>query len=148
MASSNAITIDISQFVDNSKEVNEAVNQAIETALMACGLQAEGYAKDIITNASRVDTGLLRNSIKAMKDGTNRVVVGTPLDYAIYHEVGTGIYAEDGTGRQTPWIYKDKRTGEVYLTRGVKPLHFIRDSIQDHEEEYKNIIEEALKTLK
>ena len=47
------------QFTDNSKEVIEAMQQAVARALEKCGLTAEGYAKKLCP----VDTGNLRNSI-------------------------------------------------------------------------------------
>ena len=42
----------------------DGFEKSIETALEACGLQAEGYAALELENSPRrVDTGLLRNSI-------------------------------------------------------------------------------------
>ena len=36
------------------------------------------------------------------------------IDYAPYVEKGTGVYAKDGDGRKTPWVYvKGKHSGKV-----------------------------------
>lgn len=51
-------------FNDYSDEVLEAFDEACLRALERCGLQAEGYAKDLCP----VDTGALRNSISHKVD--------------------------------------------------------------------------------
>ena len=48
---------------DHSKEVLREFNTQIEAALEAVGDQAVSHAKQNITEAGRVDTGALRNSI-------------------------------------------------------------------------------------
>ncbi len=53
-----------------------------------------------------VDLGHLRGSISTKTeevDGGVNVIVGTNLKYAAYVEFGTGIHAENGQGRKTPW---------------------------------------------
>lgn len=56
------------------------------------------------------DIGVLANSIQSEVDG-NVGYVYSDEPYAIYVELGTGIFASDnegamtGTGRQTPWHY-------------------------------------------
>ena len=66
-------------FTDHSKEFVAAFDGAIARALERCGLQAEGYAKDL----TPVDTGNLRNSIthKVEPDG-KAVQIGTNIEYA------------------------------------------------------------------
>lgn len=51
---------------DNSKEVLNAIENAIQRAAMAIGEKAVAYAKDNITAQGAVDTGRLRNSITYM----------------------------------------------------------------------------------
>lgn len=48
---------------DNSREVIDAMNNAIQRAAMAIGEQAATYSKDNLTEQGAVDTGRLRNSI-------------------------------------------------------------------------------------
>jgi len=59
----------------------------------------------VIENSAKVkapvDTGYLRRSITHEVEG-NVGLVGTNAEYAPYLEFGTGIFAEEGTGRQTP----------------------------------------------
>lgn len=126
---------------DHSPEVLAALQEQVEAALEAVGNQAVSHSKSIVTSESRVDTGALRNSISHAVSGDEKAVyVGTNQEYAIYNEYGTGIYLDGGGGRQSPWSYKDKR-GKWHRTRGMKPIHFLRDAIAKHLDEYKQIIE-------
>ena len=90
-------------FNDYSDEVLEAFDEAALRALERCGLQAEGYAKDLVP----VDTGNLRNSISHKVDsGEPAAYIGTNSEYAAYVEFGTGRYSATGGG--TPkdhWVY-------------------------------------------
>jgi hypothetical protein len=70
------------------------------------------------------------------------VAVGSNVEYAPYVEFGTGIYADEG-GRQTPWRYQDDK-GVWHITHGQKPVHFLRDGIMNHLDEYGKIAEQAL----
>lgn len=130
---------------DNSGAVLEAKDAAVEAILEAWGNQAVSHAKQNLTAASRVDTGALRNSISHLAAPEERAVyVGTNQEYAVYNEMGTGIYLEGGGGRQTPWHYQD-HNGDWHTTRGMKPVHFLRNAVQDHEDEYRRIAELVLK---
>ena len=122
-----------------------AVKEAVEAALEAVGLQAEGYAKANIAAAGRVDTGELRNSVThQVEESEQAVYIGSNLEYAIYNEVGTGIYAEGGGGRKDPWMYVDDN-GVGHWTVGITPIHFLKDAAADHGEEYRQIAESVMK---
>lgn len=131
---SNGITV---QFDDNSQEVLDALENAVERGLMAIGETAVGYAQDLVP----VDTGHLRGSITYAVEGDD-CYIGTNVEYAPYIEFGTGIYSETG-GRQTPWAYEDKN-GEWRITHGSKPHPFLRPSASEHPEEYKEILKDSL----
>lgn len=123
----------------------DAVKEAVEAALEAVGLQAEGYAKANITAAGRVDTGELRNSVThQVEESEQAVYIGSNLEYAIYNEVGTGIYAEGGGGRKDPWMYVDDK-GVGHRTVGITPIHFLKDAAADHGDEYRQIAEAVMK---
>lgn len=123
----------------------DAVKEAVEAALEAVGLQAEGYAKANITAAGRVDTGELRNSVThQVEESEQAVYIGSNLEYAIYNEVGTGIYAEGGGGRKDPWVYVDDN-GVGHWTVGITPIHFLKDAAADHGDEYRQIAEAVMK---
>ena len=92
------------KFTDNSGKILAEFRDAALRALEKCGLTAEAYAKKLCP----VDTGALRNSIShTVDEGEPAAYVGTNSEYAPYVELGTGIYAEGGGGRPTPWVYQD-----------------------------------------
>ena len=129
------------QFTDNSKEVSEKIKKALLRGLETCGLVAEGYAKKL----APVDTGNLRNSITHMVDEQEpAAIIGTDSEYGAYVELGTGIYAEGGGGRPTPWVYQDAK-GNWHYTRGNKAQPFLKPAAADHAGQYRDILESELK---
>ena len=135
-----AVTFEITE--DNSDKVLEELKNSTQAALEAIGNQAVSHAKKNITQAGRVDTGAMRNSMTHQVEG-DTCYVGTNNEYAIYHEFGTGVYAEGGKGRQTGWFYVDKK-GEGHYTRGMKPIHFLKNAIMNNVKEYQEIIKKYL----
>lgn len=126
-------------FTDNSKEVLAAMHEAAARALEKCGLVAEGYAKKLCP----VDTGNLRNSITHTVDEQEpAAIIGTNNEYAAYVELGTGKYAEGG--RPTPWVYQDDE-GHWNWTAGNPAQPFLKPAVADHQQTYRNIIEDELK---
>lgn len=130
------------QLIDHSAEVLQAMREQVILGLNAIGQEAEGYAKD----ETPVDTGRLRNSIahKVVED-EKAVYIGTNVEYGIYVEYGTGIYADNGQGRKTPWFYVDDK-GQGHYTHGMKPRHFLKKAVTEHNDHYGSIMEAALKS--
>lgn len=131
------------KLTDNSGQIIQNLSEKIALSLELCGVQAEAHAKHNITSAGRIDTGAMRNSVTHTVSG-NTVYIGSSLPYAIFNELGTGIYASQPGGRQTPWYYYD-RNGVLHKTVGLKPIHFLRNAVADHISDYKKIIENTLK---
>ncbi len=76
-----------------------------------------------------VDTGHLHDSIVEQTSGGGGQYtseVGPTVDYGIYVEMGTGIYAG---GRQTPWRYKDAN-GNWHTTRGQPPHPYMEPGFE------------------
>ena len=127
------------EFTDNTASVLAAMRNQAEAALEKCGATAEGYAQDL----APVDTGNLRNRISHVVDGgDNRVYVGTNVDYALYVEMGTGIYAAGG--RPTPWAYQDSK-GNWHWTHGQRAQPFVKPAIADHAGTYQTIIDSEMR---
>ena len=92
-------------------------------------------------------TGALRRNIKSKVELTGNSIEGivfTPLEYAQYQEYGTGIYAENGNGRKTPWVYMDDK-GNYHYTRGQHPQPYMRPALEENKDKIINIIKGALK---
>ena len=127
------------KFTDNSDEVLAAMQEAAACALEKCGLVAEGYAKKLCP----VDTGNLRNSITHTVDAQEPAAyIGSPGEYGIYVEMGTGQYIAGG--RPTPWVYQDAK-GDWHMTHGQKAQPFIKPAVADHAKQYRDIIEQEMK---
>ena len=131
---------------DNTAEVLQELSTKLEAILEAWGIQGVGAVQDIITSESRIDTGAMRNGISHQVDLNDQsVLIGTNVEYAIYHEYGTGIYLDGGGGRQTPWSYQDSK-GEWHRTRGIKPIHMLKNGISGSVDDFKSIANDILKS--
>lgn len=129
------------KFDDHKEEVLAEAKDKIIDWLNGIGQDAASTA----ANKAPVDTGNLKNSISHSVDEENKCVyIGTNVDYAIYHEFGTGKYAEGGGGRQQPWMFQDK-DGNWHWTSGVPARHFIQFGATAHQAEYKERLEAILK---
>lgn len=148
-----AFDIDIKfELLNHTDEVLQLFDQAVNVSLERCGLQAESYAVDLVPVGTPESTGIegyaggtLKQSITHKVDTAEKAVyIGTNIDYGIYVELGTGIYAEGGGGRPTPWVWQDMN-GKWHHTRGQEPQPFLRPAINNHKQTYRNIIEDELK---
>ena len=124
------------QLIDNSDEILALLKAAAERALERCGLQGEGYAKDLCP----VDTGDLRNSI-SHKTVENEAYIGTNKEYAAYVELGTGKYTAGG--RPTPWVYQDAN-GNWHHTDGQRAQPYLKPAVANHKQTYINIIKDEM----
>lgn len=105
-------------------KLENLANLNVSKALNRACLVVENEAKRLCP----VDTGDLRSSIT--HEVNNDVgIVGTNKEYAPYVEFGTGIFASEGNGRDTPWSYQDDK-GEWHTTVGQKPQPFLETAIQ------------------
>lgn len=123
--------------VDNSDEIRALLREATQRALERCGLEAEGFAKDLVP----YNTGTLKNSISHQTD-EDTAYVGTNNEYAAYVELGTGKYATNG-GRQDPWVYQDGK-GNWHHTHGQRAQPYLKPAMADNADVYRNIIKEEL----
>lgn len=133
------------QFIDNSDEYLTALADSLEPILEAIGQHAEGEAIETITKERRIDTGQYANSITHTYNMSEKAAyVGSNLEHAVWNEIGTGIYASEPGGRQTPWRYKGS-DGKWHTTSGMKGIHALKKAAANHNDEYKTLIEKGLK---
>ena len=108
-------------FTDNLEEVLEAVDSAITAGLVEIGAKAQGYAKDL----TPVRTGILRDSIGVEVDKDEKAAyIGTMVER--FPKKPYGQYVELGA-------------------RGRKGVHMLQRAATEHTDEYKKIMEDALK---
>lgn len=106
-------------FEDNTVKILKMTEDAIEAALLEA-------AAEIVSQTAmntRVKTGQLKGSWKANVSQTSdgyEAVIGSPLENAIWEELGTGEHALNKDGRKGSWVYEDAE-GKWHRTTGKKP---------------------------
>ncbi len=105
------------KITDNSKEILNATDAAIEKALEMIGIKAERYAK----LDCPVDTGLLRNSISHAQEKTT-AYIGTNVEYAGKVEFNDHIKHTNGNA------------------------HFLRNAVTNHNAEYEQTVKRILES--
>ena len=124
----------VQNHLDNINLDEKKLNQILSQACLIVENQARRDAP--------VDNGVLRNSIRSEVEG-KQGVVGTNIEYAPYVEFGTGLFAVNGDGRQTPWSYQDEM-GEWHTTIGQHPQPFLGPALEMNRETIINFIKERL----
>lgn len=126
------------KFIDHSDEAKETLKKAtIQWLFQACIL-VEGQAVAL----AKVQTARLRNSIDYIVDEGELIgYVGTNVEYAIYVEMGTGEFAENGNGRKGGWVYKDP-SGEWFFTWGQEPQPYLRPAFRQKKAEIEALSKE------
>ena len=125
--------------LDELTDVNK-----VEQAINQSTLLVESSAKQNASNCK--DTGALQNSIISNVDITNDAVIGsvsTNLEYAPYVEYGTGLFAESGNGRQTPWRYQDDE-GNWHTTKGQHPQPFMRPALSENKQNILRVVKKVV----
>lgn len=141
MSGTEIDSADFEKDLDNY--LNSLLPNGVEDGVKKACLIVEADAK---ANVS-VDMGQLRASIRSEieKKGTEiNGYVGTNVEYALFYHEGTGIYAKDGKGRKTPWVYVDKH-GKKVRTVGQKPKPFLENAVNKNKDKISKIIEQSLK---
>lgn len=88
------------------------------------------FARDVARSEARKRTGEMAGRIEDAGTELDREVVARdPI--TIFHEFGTGIYAEgQSRAEEIPWVYFDEYTGQFYTTSGVTPQPMMRPGFE------------------
>ena len=127
------------KFTDNSKKVKGQMDDAMFRALESAALIVEASAKAL---APVGDSGELRDKIDHNVVDTSNgpaAKIGSPLDYAMYVEYGTGEFAENGAGRKGGWSYQTP-DGKWHHTNGMAPQPFLRPAFRRNKANIENVI--------
>lgn len=153
------------EFIDNRVQVTRAIDDAVGAFLLE--ISAELVSKTIENiDKSAVDTGQLKGSFAANVDEANgEAVVGSPLENAIWTELGTGEWAAKRNGRAGAWyVPVEKVTGkkkptfngqviivygkngqQFYKTNGKKPVHMLQKAFDANKGKFIRRAEEIFK---
>ena len=116
---------DNSEFISSVENATLAIIAKLTVNMKTAALTVERSAKQNCP----VDQGLLRADIKSeVKASSSEIVgeIGNTLEYAPYVHQGTGIYAKDGDGRKTPWVYSTP--SGFFTTKGQKPQPYLENA--------------------
>ena len=118
--------------VDNTDKILKATDEAIYNALEMIGNKAADYAAGL----APVQTGNLKNSMTSeVSQEEKAVYIGTAVEYAPFVEFGH----HQEVGRYVPEI------GKRLVREFVPAKPFLKPAIENHLDEYKNILETELK---
>ena len=134
---------------DNTPQLLEAFEAWVERVLTIWGMKVQDYAQLLVPTGTEDSTGIegyvggaLKASLTYVVSAAQKTVtIGSNLLYSIWVELGTGIFAEKGDGRKTPWVWMDFN-GKFHATRGMTPRPFLRPAVEDHIKELQEIAEE------
>ena len=133
---------------NNVGDVIYASGNAIDYALEIIGLKAEKYAKARCPVGTVESTGVkgyrggtLRNSITHTVQKNHTLQLGTNVEYAPYVELGTGPYFQAPPSWESFDVPTPSGLGHSY----VRPRPYLRPAIEDHLNEYKDVLENELK---
>lgn len=105
------------KFEDFSDEVFKEIKKRAVIGLT----EAAGELEAQVKRNTAVDTGQLKGSWDYVIDTEKlEALVGSPLENAIWEELGTGEYALNGDGRKGGWVYQDAE-GKWHYTNGKPP---------------------------
>ena len=164
------VSIEASLGGDSVEEVKKATADAILVALDAIGMQAATLARmELQNNPSRIDTGLLRNSITHAVSGkpaaiseytgsdthtdkspsaVRRGIVGQPAP-----EPRSGTYEgtapDEGTGKEAVYIGTNVEYA-AYVHEGtdrMAPNRYLKNAIEKNKSEFEQIISQVLRNL-
>ena len=104
-------------FKDFTKIVLDKIQETGEQFLEEVGGEVESQTK----RNTKVDTGKTKNSWEhVVNTDKMEVQIGSRYKNALWEELGTGIYALNGDGRITKWVYRTE-DGKFHATVGKKP---------------------------
>lgn len=147
------------KFTDNTPQLHEALDSWAKRVLTLWGMTVQDYAQLLVPTGTEDSTGIegyvggaLKQSLTFALDLAQKTVtIGSNLFYSVYVELGTGIFAEKGNGRKTPWVWKDFN-GKWHFTRGMRAANegkgFLRPAVEEHIDELREIaVEEGNKEV-
>ncbi len=146
------ITIDTSSLIKGLEKDLQKIKEGIEEGMGQVSSEIAQKQHDIIDakiggDGSYIRTGKLKSSVTIMplewSAGLASMTITNLAGYAIYNELGTGIYADNGQGRQDGWFYP-VGDGTYRFTVGLPPKYFVRDSFEFYKDKAPSIIQQSI----
>lgn len=107
-------------------------DRALLRAVEAAALLVQNAAKQRVPKRTRTLSRSITTEVTRQGDAVE-ARIGPSVAYGRFVEYGTGIHAEGGNGRQTPWVFKGAG-GKFYTTSGAKPRPYMRPALDENRE--------------
>lgn len=149
-----ADTFSIHIEADNTEEVKQELERRVRKALTAVGIQVATDAREEIQKSpSRIDTGLLRNSITYALDGEGTAISSYSADKASRYsgktppsESYSGTTPKEPEGRQAVYIGSGT-SNAIYVHEGTDRMsanRFLKNAVENNKGEIVSIIKDEL----
>lgn len=140
---------------DRTKEIIKTTHEAILIGLEAAGIQAASIAKvELQKDPSRIDTGLLRNSIAYAVVGKSAIPstysADSPDKDGVVHEGSySGIAPDEGEDKPYVMIGTNVEYA-VYVHEGtsrMKANRFLKKAVEENKDELLEIVAKGLRKI-
>lgn len=149
-----ADTFSIHIEADNTEEVKQELERRLRKALTAVGIQVATAAREELQKSpSRIDTGLLRNSITHALDGESTAIGGYSAEKESKYSGKTpppgsygGTMPKERQGRQAVYVGTNVDYAE-YVHEGtdrMKPNRFLKNAVENNKSQIIGIIKQEL----
>lgn len=139
---------------DNIEQAKQEIQQRARKALTAVGIQASSLARtELQRSPSRIDTGLLRNSITYALDGEGAAIGSYSADKASRYSGKTppsgsygGTTSKEPEGRQAVYVGTGVEYA-IYVHEGtdrMAPNRFLKNAVENNQSEIISIIKQEL----
>ena len=139
---------------DNTEDAKKELQERARKALNAVGIQVASNAREELQRSpSRIDTGLLRNSITHALDGEGTAIGGYSADNASKHSGKTppsgsygGSMPKEPQGRQAVYVGTNVSYG-IYVHEGTERMtanRFLKNAVENNKSEIEGIIKQEL----
>lgn len=131
---------------DNVKKALDEKDDGIRKALIAIGMNAEGYAKRSLTDQGAVDTGRLRNSVTYALDGEATAISDYTDDKGDQRGQYDGKAPAESKGNRAVYVGTNVEYGPSIEsgTYKMRARPYIKPAIADHVQEYEGILKKIL----
>ncbi len=134
-----SMEVDLKQLEKKIKATEEQIKKGVEQGLLLVATEMKQMEQELIAHSPQWTfgkepyerTGYLMHSVWIMPLEWSpygaSITVTNVANYAIYNELGTGVFASDGNGRSEGWFYP-VGDGTYRFTIGMPPKFFVRDT--------------------
>ena len=118
------LEVDTKRWLRGNKRNRQRIINVRKESARIMAMELRNWARYFVPK----DTFNLFNSIN-MFDYKGTATVVARAKYAPFVEYGTGLYAENGRGRKTPWFYQHRKLGWI-KTQGQRSQPFMRPALE------------------